>query len=308
MSAAANLNKSDVQDKQNKSGKAAGSEDKKFFLLEKTALCGLFVSLAGIYIALLISIRPAAWTTLPIAPFTFTVGIGMIAAIVWAAGAVRKISKYGLGTGVPSVGMFGIGIACVISLFVVSLNMIWSPIIGAALALIIGWISGKLINKPLGMNIPGMENRLAEITAGCTLAMIASFVVVTGTVSNLFVTWGFLMRGTIALCFIGIAVAVFHAYNANLGPDEKEDRTRMLTILDASLLLLIFSVTALFLRKETGLEMSFQNMADMIGPVVTIFMSIVFILISYYKFWTYVKRDAWKITETGLLPSEEDLN
>ncbi len=285
-----------------KAGKTSGKEDKKFFLFEKPALFGLIAGLAGIYIALLIPFRPATFVEAMNTPFAFTAGIGMIAAIVWAADAVRKVSKYGLGTGVPSVGMFGIGLACIIAVFSIFLNTIWSPVIGTALALVIGWISGKLINNTLGMNIPGMEKRVAEITAGCTLAMTASIVVVIGSVQNIF-GFGYIMTGVIALGFIGIAVAVFHAYNANLGPDEMKDRTRMLTILDASVLLLVFAIAALFWRMNP--EIGVQTI---IGSTVTIFMSIVFIFIAYYKFWTYVKRDAWQITETGLLPSEEDLN
>lgn len=279
-----------------------GKEDKKFFLFEKPALIGLTAGLAGIYTALLIPLHPATFTDSMITPLAFAAGIGMIAAIVWAAGAVRKVSKYGLGTGVPSVGMFGIGLASIIAVFSIFLNTIWSPVIGTALALIIGWISGKLINNTLGMNIPGMEKRIAEITAGCTLAMIASVVVVIGSVQNIF-GFGYVMTGVVALGFIGIAVAVFHAYNANLGPDETEDRTRMLTILDASVLLLVFAIAALFWRMNPAI-----GVQTVIGSIVTIFMSIVFIFIAYYKFWTYVKRDAWQITETGLLPGEEDLN
>jgi tetrahydromethanopterin S-methyltransferase subunit C len=294
-----------------KSAKTKNKENKKAGL-NKTAICGLLVSLAGIYIALLVTFPENAGLP-PAAPLTFAAGIGMIAAIVWAADSVRSISKYGLGTGVPSVGMFGIGLSTVIAVFAAFLNTIWSPIIGAVLALAIGWISGKLINSVIGMNIPGMEKRIAEITAGSTLAMMASFVVVTGTI-NPMAAGGYIFTGTVTLGFIGIAVAVFHAYNANLGPDEKPDRTRMLTILDASMLLLIYGIMALLFRLGISTSggadsgMVGASLQTLIGPAVIIFMSIAFILIAYYKFWTYVKRDAWKIMETGLLPSEEDLN
>lgn len=268
------------------------TKEDKFFLLEKPALEGLLISLLTIYAAVLGG-----------SIVSFTAGVGMVFAIIWAADAVRKISKYGLGTGVPSVGMFGIGLACIISIFAVSINAFWSPMIGVVLALVIGWISGKLINKILGMNIPSMEKRIAEITAGCTLAMIASFIVIAGTLESTIVFSSYILTGISALGFIGIAVAVFHAYNANLGPDEAQDRTKMLTVLDALLLLLILGIAAFFTGYGSG-----ATLAYLIGAGITIFMSIVFILISFYKFWTYVKRDAWQITETGLLPSEEDLN
>ena len=273
----------------------------KFFLFEKTAIIGFFLSLVGIYTAILpfelgISLIPAD-------SLSFIAGIGMIFAIIWAADAVRKISKYGLGTGVPSVGMFGIGTAIIVALFAVFLNSVWNILIGAVLSLIIGWICGKLINNILKMNIPAMEKRIAEITTGCTIAVLASFVVVAGSADIDLIHSGYVFSGVIALGFIGISVAVFHAYNANLGPDEMPDRTKMLTILDSSMILMIFGITALFLKATDGLTIQ-----TAIGPIVTIFISIVFILISYYKFWIYVKRDAWQIESTGLLPSEEDLN
>ncbi|MDV0445789.1 hypothetical protein MmiAt1_13850 [Methanimicrococcus sp. At1] len=229
--------------------------------------------------------------------------LGMIIAIVAASAAVRKISKYGLGTGVPSVGMFGIGLACIISICSVFLGGVFSPLIGMILALAVGGFGGFLINKVLAMNIPAMEMRLAEITAGCTLAMTASFIIVTGSIQSYDLLVNYLLSGTVALGFIGIAVAVFHAYNANLGPDEAPDRTRMLAILDASLILLILGIAAFLAAYGPDVPLT-----NLIVPIVTIFMSLIFILISYYQFWTYVKRDACEIMETGLLPSEEDLN
>ena len=277
------------------------NKEEKFFLFEKTAVFGFFGSLIGIYISILTAGPPNVW--LSPAYLSFTAGIGMILAIVWASDAVRKISKYGLGTGVPSVGMFSIGTACIIAVFAVFLNTIWSVVIGAILALIIGQIFGKLINRVLGMNIPSMETRFAEMTAGCTIAVMASFTVVIGSPEILWIYSGSVFSGIIALGFIGISVAVFHAYNANLGPDEKPDRTKYVAVLDASMILLIFGAVSLFLRMGSGVSRE-----NVIGSTVIIFMSIAFILISYYKFWTCVKRDAWKIEKTGLLPNEEELN
>ena len=46
--------------------------------------------------------------------FIFLGAVGAILATVWGAEAVRKICKYGIGTGVPSIGMlaFGMGLLC----------------------------------------------------------------------------------------------------------------------------------------------------------------------------------------------------
>ncbi|MCL2862925.1 MAG: tetrahydromethanopterin S-methyltransferase subunit C [Methanimicrococcus sp.] len=246
---------------------------------------GTLLCLSGIYAA-------ALW---PGTGFAFMAGFGMIFAILFASEAVRKISKYGLGTGVPSVGMFSIGIGCVISLYSLSLNSIWGPAVCAVLALIIGWVSGFLINKVLHMNIPSMEKRMSEMAVGSTLAMTASAIVIGGTLDSGFILQNFIGVGVAALGFIGCSLAIFHAFNANLGPDEAADRTRTLAILDGFLVMFVLGIV------------SFLS-GDVVGPLVTIFISIVFILLTSYRYWTYIQRDAWKITSTGLLPGEEDLN
>lgn len=280
-----------AQEKKSEKKREPKREKERFFLFEKPAREGILIGLFMIYGTLT-------------APYnSYMAGIAMSFAVVWASDAVRKVSKYGLGTGVPSVGMFGIGLGCILSIFAVSLNTELSPIIGLVVALVIGGFCGKLINSVLGMNMPSMGKRFAEITAGCTLAMTASFIIVTGTMRFDVVFSDYFSTGIVAMGFIGTAFAIFHAYNANLGPDESQKRTKMLTVLNAFIVWLILGIAA-FLTGY-GSDAPFYNM---VGYAVTIFMSIVFILIAYYKYWTYIKEDAWKITETGLLPSEEDLN
>ena len=271
---------------------------KKKLSVEKTALCGFFVSLFGIYV---ITLTPENWHNFALSPFSFITGIGMICAIVWAAESIRKISKYGLGTGVPSVAMLSIGLACIILLFSMTFGPMFGPIIGALLSLAMGWLSGKLINTILGMNIPSMEKRIMEITAGSTLAIMSSAVIVAGTTQPDIIYGKYVFTGIMALGFIGCSLAVFHAYNSNLGPDENPGRTRMLSILDGSMILFTLGIVAFF--SQTG-----DTYSALIGPTVTIFMSIVFIIISYNRYWNYIRRDAWKIIETGLLPNEEELN
>ena len=275
----------------------AKNKTERFFLFEKSALYGLFSGLFGIYAVTVTT----EFLNMSFSPLSFLAGVGMIGATVWTADAVRKIAKYGLGTGVPSVGMIGIGLAVIIFLFSIFFGPLWGPAIATVLSLIIGWLCGKLINTVIEMNIPSMEKRMAEITAGCTLAMTASAATVMGTMQPEMIFNGYVFSGIIALGFIGCSLAAFHAYNANLGPDEKTDRTQMLSILDGSLLMLILGIAAFCLRVDNTYD-------SLIGSAVTIFISVVFVFISYYKYWNYVKRDAWKIAKTGLLPSEEELN
>ncbi|MCL2141922.1 MAG: tetrahydromethanopterin S-methyltransferase subunit C [Methanimicrococcus sp.] len=270
-----------------------------FFLYKKPAFYGLFLSLAGIYLSQLLPSLLLYFSQgrilVPQITFSIFAGIGMVAAIVWAAGAVRRVAKYGLGTGVPSIGMFGIGLAVLITTFSLSFDVLYGPLIGVFTAIVLGGTGGFLSNKVLQMKIPSFEIRMIEIVMGLTLAFIASAVVVTGSFDAGSVFTKYVASGVVAFGFIGCSLAVFHAYNSNLGPDESLDRTLTLAVLDGFLVLFVFGIVSLL-------------SGDLLGPSVTIFMSLVFIILSYVKYWNYVQRDVCSIQKTGLLPSEEELD
>ncbi|WNY27732.1 tetrahydromethanopterin S-methyltransferase subunit MtrC [Methanolapillus ohkumae] len=270
---------------------------KKISSQKTVALLGILGAFAGIILPavlprIILEITGGN-TYIPPVAFSFLAGIGMVCALVWAAGAVRRVAKYGLGTGVPSIGMYGAGMSMIIALFALSLHTLWGAVIGFVLAAVTGWTGGWLVNHVIGMKIPAMETRMAEITAGSMLAFYASFILIFGSAETIDML-NYLTGGIIALGFIGCALVIFHSYNAGLGPDEMPDRTRMLTILDGFMLMLVFGIVSFMSKSLTG-------------PLVTIFMSIVFIGMSYHQYWAYVKRDAYSIKEAGLLPAEEEL-
>ena len=67
---------------------------------------GIIGGLICIYAAVILN------AALGVGYFAFLGAAGAILATVWGADAVRKICKYGIGTGVPSIGMlaFGMGL------------------------------------------------------------------------------------------------------------------------------------------------------------------------------------------------------
>src|SRR5665809_20410 len=71
---------------------------------------GVVGGLAGIYLTMLNQ-------TLDTTIFSFLGGIGAIFAAVWGADAVRRVCSYGLGTGVPSIGMLALGMGIVAAMF-----------------------------------------------------------------------------------------------------------------------------------------------------------------------------------------------
>src|SRR5512143_2161566 len=59
---------------------------------------------------------------------SFIGGLGAICAAIWGADAVRRVASYGLGTGVPSIGLLALGMGIVAALFGLSIGGIAGPI------------------------------------------------------------------------------------------------------------------------------------------------------------------------------------
>lgn len=89
---------------------------------------------------------------------------GLLASAACVAGAntVRKVAAYGLGTGVPSIGMVSLGMGTLAAVAGVlipdyfNLPYLVAPIITLIVSAVIGYIVGRLTVNPVGMKIPIM--------------------------------------------------------------------------------------------------------------------------------------------------------
>ncbi|MDD3245909.1 MAG: tetrahydromethanopterin S-methyltransferase subunit C [Methanosarcina sp.] len=244
---------------------------------------GAVGGLAGIYLG---HFMPPA--------FSFFGGLGAICAIVWGADAVRRVASYGLGTGVPSIGMIALGMGIVAALFGLSVGGIAGPIVSFIAAAIIGAVIGVLANKVIGMGIPIMEQAMVEIAGAGTLAIIGLSVVIAGTFNYADVVQNVVANGYIALIFIIGGMGILHPFNANLGPDEKQDRTLMLAVEKAAIAVVI-----------TGFASSLHE--GLMAAGLNIFVGLVIWAFAFMKYYELVKRDAFSVVGTGLLPSAEEL-
>ncbi len=77
------------------------------------AAVGIVGGLVAIFLAYFLN------TTLGVRYFAFLGAVGAILAVLWGADAVRRICKYGIGTGVPSIGMLAFGMGLLATLNVV---------------------------------------------------------------------------------------------------------------------------------------------------------------------------------------------
>lgn len=258
---------------------------------------GAVGGLAGIYLSFLLN------QTMDTTIFSFLGGIGAIFAAVWGADAVRRVCSYGLGTGVPSIGMLALGMGIVAAMFglalpesdLVTLPNFLGPIISFITASIMGLIIGVMANKILKMNIPIMEKSMVEIAGAGTLVMIGLSVVIVGDFRfDEGMVPGVITTGYIALVFIGGAMAILHPFNACLGPDEKQYRTLTVGVEKTALMMVLVGVASL-------------TEIDAISSAVTIVIGLIIYVVYFKKFLEATHHDAYLITGTGLLPTEEEL-
>lgn len=257
---------------------------------------GVIGGLAGIYLTML---NQTFNTTI----FSVMGGIGSIFAVVWGADAVRRVCSYGLGTGVPSIGMVALGMGIVAAIFglvipetgLLPIPAILGPVISFIVAALIGLVIGSMSNKILKMNIPIMEKSMIEIAgAGCLVMMGLSASIAGSFAFNDAILPSVVSTGYIAIVFIGGAMTILHPFNANLGPDETQFRTLYVAIEKAALIMVIAGFASL-------------TVIDTVSAALTILVGLLIFLVYFNKFMKSVHREAYKVVGTGLLPSAEEL-
>lgn len=255
---------------------------------KKLRIYGLVGGLVGVYLAVILN-----WVT-GTDIFSFLAALGAIAAAVTGANAVRRVCAYGIGTGVPSIGMLALGMGIVGASFGLSIAEqmhfeMLGVIIAMVYALVFGYIVGTIANKVLKFNIPIMEEGLTDLSGTGAVAIIGWSVAISGSMSYADIVADVYNTGFLAIILICGGLAFLHPFNANLGPDEKQDRT----LVNALMVGAIATVA-------TGLA-SFATLST-VGAFVQLIVGVV--LWYYFYMWYYrlVKRDASAVVGTGLLP------
>ncbi|MBP2030755.1 tetrahydromethanopterin S-methyltransferase subunit C [Methanohalophilus levihalophilus] len=224
--------------------------------------------------------------------FSFVGGLAAICAIVWGGAAVRRVASYGLGTGVPSIGMLALGMGVVASMFGLAVGGIAGPVIALLSAAIIGLVIGALANRVIGMGIPIMEQSMTEIASAGCLAILGLSAAMTGTFLFDAVLNNVVATGYIAVIFIAGGLAILHPFNANLGPDEKQDRTLMTGVEKGAIAMIIAGIVA--------------TTTDGAAATPTILIGLFIWYIAFEQYRKYVDRDAYEVTGVGLLPADEE--
>ncbi len=239
--------------------------------------------------------------------------VGLILALVWGMDSVRKTSKYGLGTGVPSIGVLAMGYGIVGALVGIALvskvvSKVGDSVLAPAAALggvllmgVVGLVSGVLSNheKIIGMKIPKLEQGMTELGMAGTLAMLLQFSIVAGSLEFGVVLDKAISNGLIAVMFILSCMAMFHPYNACLGPDERRPRTMIVSVEVSGLLCVILGIVVAAVATTTW---GVSGVVD--GVLLVIFGAVVW-LVCFVKFVRMCFEEAYSTVGTGMIKTIE---
>lgn len=239
--------------------------------------------------------------------------VGLILALVWGMDSVRKTSKYGLGTGVPSIGVLAMGYGIVGALVGIALvskvvSKVGDSVLAPAAALggvllmgVVGLVSGVLSNheKIIGMKIPKLEQGMTELGMAGTLAMLLQFSIVAGSLEFGVVLDKAISNGLIAVMFILSCMAMFHPYNACLGPDERRPRTMIVSVEVSGLLCVILGIVVAAVATTTW---GVGGVVD--GVLLVIFGAVVW-LVCFVKFVRMCFEEAYSTVGTGMIKTIE---
>jgi tetrahydromethanopterin S-methyltransferase subunit C len=166
---------------------------------------------------------------------------------------------------------------------------ILGPIITLIYALVFGYVIGVLCNKVMKFNIPIMEEGLTDGAGACTMAVLAWSVTLSGSLSFNTLIADVYNTGFLAIIFILGGMALFHPFNANLGPDEKQDRTLVDGLMVGGLAMIALGICSI-------------TTLDLASAMVTIVVGFAVWYYFYVWYFRLVKRDAAAVVGTGLLP------
>ena len=268
-------------------GGAAGGAPSAFDP-KKLRMYGLVGSVVGIYLGAILN------SALDTNVFSFIGAVAAIFAVVMGANAVRRVCAYGIGTGVPSIGMLALGMGIIAVMFGLSMaetlgSLLLGPIIILIYAGVFGYVIGVIANKVIKFNIPVMEEGNADLSMAGAMALLGWSFAISGTLGYVDILNDVLMTGYIAIIFIAGGLAILHPFNANLGPDEKQDRTLVNAIMVSGIAMITTGIAALLT----------QGLAAGLLQLVIGFAIWFYFFKMYYRL---VKRDASAVVGTGLLP------
>ncbi|HIH70337.1 tetrahydromethanopterin S-methyltransferase subunit MtrC [Methermicoccus shengliensis] len=231
--------------------------------------------------------------------FSFFGGFAAICAAVWGADAVARISQYGLGTGIPSIGILSVGMGIIASLFGLSVSYrtgigFAGPLLSFATACGIGFVIGVVANRVIKMRIPTLEQATTEVGGAAALTLTGLSTLIGGSIMFDAITTRVIDNGFVGMVLIIGALAILHPFNACLGPDETRIRTLTLAVVTSSIAMFFCGLGSFATLSFTAAALS-----TVLGVLIWV--------VAFKRYFRLVKRDAYAVLGTGMLPEVEEM-
>jgi len=165
------------------------------------------------------------------------------------------------------------------------LPVLATPILAAVIAVVVGFIVGKLTQNPVGMKVPIIVSSMTKLSLMGALAILGFCTAFAGGFSADLIINGAINNGVIALAFIAAGMSILHPFNACIGPDESHKRTITLAVACGLMAWLIFSIAKL--------------------DIVSIVVAAIFWLYTYGSFVKMSLGDACEVKYVPELPKKE---
>jgi tetrahydromethanopterin S-methyltransferase subunit C len=151
-----------------------------------------------------------------------------------------------------------------------------------------------MARRVIKMNIAIMEMSMTEIAMAASLVILGLSTAIAGSFTFNAIMSYVVASGFIIAVFIVGGMAMFHPFNACLGPDERQKRTLDLALSTGFIAMLVSGIAS---GAINGVQ----------AAVPTLIVAIFGWIIYYWRFWTDTKEDAAAMLSTGLIPLEEEV-
>jgi tetrahydromethanopterin S-methyltransferase subunit C len=189
--------------------------------------------------------------------------------------------------------MLALGMGIIAVLFGLSLSLgPAGPLVAFIISCVIGAIVGIISVKVVGMTIPIMVRSTTEIAGAGAILILGLSIVIAGSLDYGAVVKEVITTGFIMMIYIAGGMAMLHPHNSNLGPDETQDRLLSLSAEKAGIAVVLSG---------------FASVAGMGAIAVTMLIGLFIWYIFWGKYYGFVKRDAYKVIDVGMLPTEEEM-
>lgn len=221
--------------------------------------------------------------------------VAALLASILGANTLRKIGKYSLGTGVPSIVYMLTAIALLSFVLSLSISMEFNldflfPVLGLVLAVLLSYVISLVCRYVFKIQVEVLSKSFVAISVASVLLMMAASTLISQSYNPQIIYETVIGNGVIILIMIMSVMVIQNPYNACMGPNEDQYRTLSLALSNTSLMLMVISIISMLTTKYW---------------ILYLLLSVIVWFISFRRYIIYTKHQAASIRRYGLWPKDD---